>query len=199
MIHWAIVWVCSLMLPFGIIAFLIASASSISLFSGNSQFDWVGHIPGILFILGAPLLLGLYFKPSWRGFLSGCLAIVWVLALIGSYYARLIRFPDSLYPTFLILIIAGAVAILLIVSKRVKTKTDFAGLGLGLAIGYLLAFLDLYILRDRWLSQGVAVIPAIMLNAVLFPEVLSRRAGWSSVLIVVVMLVITILIAMLWP
>ena len=198
LIHWVIVLVCSLMLPCGIIVFVIAALSN-STFGGR-QFHLDQYILGVLLIFGAPLLLGLYFKANWRGLLSGFLAIVWVFAVIGSSAVRLIHVPDSIFAPFLILVVAGAAAILLIVSERVKTKTDFAGLGLGLAIGCLLAFLALYILPNRWWGWGpISALPAIILNAVLFPDLLSRRAGWSSILIVGVMLVITVFIDILGP
>ena len=195
LIHWGIVWICSLLPPVGILL-VLGAALSYSRFGGGDP-QPAGYVLGLLFIFGSPLLLGLYFSPNWRGLLSGVLAIFWLLGIIGGHLIGLIHIPDPVIVISLLLMFAGAVIIILIVDEMVKTKTDFVGLGLGVVIGCLLAFFAMSGLPNRQGGQIIPAIPAIILSAILFPDILSRRTGWLSLLIVGAMLVATVVIVIL--
>lgn len=164
-----------------------AMTSSISFFgSGVDEFGvWVGAAC----VFMGYLLPGLYFKPNWRGIFSGICTFAFMLGLVYrvDYYVNLthanaVVWDDNL-PLFLTILFAAPITILLVASGKVKTRTDFAGLGLGLIIGGLLSFGIMATNLLSGVEQALVAIPGLWLSAVFFPELLSGRTDWRGILV----------------
>ena len=164
--------------------------------------------------LAGPLIFGLYLKPKWGGVGIG------FIGLIGEFGSLLFLLPSSLgllslvhiwpFETLGFLLFScfgglGGIVIMLLVAGKLRSDQERMGIGLAIVI---------------WIgmSIGLAAVPAIgasnregssveylslylpflwiWLNAVFFPELLSRRTDWRGIFIwIAIMLTFTFLIA----
>jgi len=155
--------------------------SGFSFFSQSQSVAQVIILAVLAFIIfwASFLTLSLYPVSGRRQMIAGfcgCVAMV-IGAMAGYLILNLgLAFTNKISFVMMMEISLGVgITVCLIVSGRVKSLSVMIGLVLGLAIGIALCNV---IIDPSHLNY-----PMLWLSAVLFSELLSRRAGWGAVLI----------------
>jgi len=197
-------WQASMKLPVLLAGVLICSSLfsiGVALVFGSviigGDYRWEGLILGIIFIFGSPILIGLFLRFDNRGGLSGVLGLIWVVMLWPVMLSG--AFRAFIFPWMFIL---GPITIVLAISERLKQMKEFAGLFLGLLIGYILTLLAVrYIPNPENTGFGPMIVSFlfIWLSAVFFTELLSGRTGWRGVLVWLVMMAVPVVLVLLLP
>ena len=137
-------------------------------------------ISALVLLPGSFLIISLYLSRSRRGWAAGFWAlVVYIFSLFIAYEIASALHINNLFGLEFGIGSCLSMAVLLGVSGRVKSRSQWLGLGLGLVIGILP-----YIIANPLTPYQTAFgFVWIWLSAVFFPELIDRRVGWQGILV----------------
>src|SRR6266545_4892230 len=142
-----------------------------------------------LLLVGGPISIGLLLSPGWRGVGAGLVAVIaipviWYIAGIATEGFGSIGFTLQSC-----LVAATAVILLEIITGDVGGQAEMVGLGIGLAVGLFLVFVNNSLVDPFYYTGNGGLLlfylylltTLVWLNALFFPEWVSRKVGWGGV------------------
>lgn len=186
-----IAFLCSIANHLGLALIALSVAINILRFSTTDERTVPLLVLGTFFLFGGLFALNIYpANKQNRLFISFLLFVTFTVTAVSSLYLvgwiiykLFARNFDNLF-YFSIMIGAGTVAsliVFLLITGRIKNRTEYAGLGLGVAMGVILSFLSM--LNPEYPDILSFDFSPVWLSIVFFPELLSRRAGWRDTLL----------------
>ena len=136
----------------------------------------------LIILAAGPVFLGLYFKPGWHGFRNGTLAFVAMAGglLVGWLLRDLLQAANLVYLSYGVSA-SLLITTLLVLSGKIRSKRDLAGLVAAIIVGLALSFrFGLISGRSLWSWSFSAPFLWIWLSSVFFPDLFSNRAGWRA-------------------
>ncbi len=151
----------------------------------------------LLFVVG-PISIGLLLSPGWRGIRAGLVTVIanpvlWYIAAIATQDVSSIDHDLQLQ---LGLVAAGVVILLEIMTGDVGGQAKIVGLGIGIAVGLFLVFLNGYLIGPFHLAGNDALMSfslyppnaLVWLSALFFPQWVSRQVGWGGAIVWIVLI-----------
>ncbi len=149
-----------------------------------------------LVFVGGPISIGLLLSPGWRGIRAGLVTVfaipaIWYIAGIATQDVSSIDIDLQLG-----LVAAGVVILLEIITGDVRGRAEIVGLGIGIAVGLFLVFVNnslvgpfSYTGNDELLSFHLYLLNALVwLSTLFFPEWVSRKVGWGGFIVWIVII-----------
>src|SRR5689334_898840 len=144
-----------------------------------------------LLLVGGPISIGLLLSSGRRGVSAGLVTVIAIL-IIWFIAGIAIEVFGSIGLTLQsCLVVATSVILLEIMTGDVRSQAEMVGLGIGLAVGLFLVFVNNSLVDPFYYSgEGGSLLfylylltALIWLNALFFPEWVSRKVGWRGVII----------------
>ena len=150
-----------------------------------------------LIFVGGPISIGLLLLPSRRGVGAGLITAIAIPAIWYFAGAAIdtFSFIDNDLQLGVSLVAATVVALLELTTGDVRGQAQIIGLGIGLAVGLFLVFVDTSLVgpfhykgNDELMFLSLYPPNALVwLNALFFPEWVSRKVGWGGGIVWIVL------------